>query len=236
MLRIQILGLALASALLMSVVAAGSASAATELHQWLLIHDQSGIHLLLAEPIKVHSLGLLLLEDTKATGGAVEVHCHGFDAGTVGPHGLDLTESITLELLGTKKSVSCTFDKVGNCKSGTEPTAEAVHLPWHTELLLRGGIVRDLILSDGAGAPGYAVTCTNILGGKTTDTCEEEKEKPGSTIMTNVVGSGVLAEFEGTAGSKSKCSVGGAGAGIVSGTDLTENPSSTLLLAISFGP
>lgn len=64
------------SALLMSALVAGSASAETELHQWLLIHDQSGIRLLLAAPIEVHSIGLFLLEDTKAIGGPLEIHCH----------------------------------------------------------------------------------------------------------------------------------------------------------------
>jgi hypothetical protein len=234
MLRIQLIGLALVSAVIMSALAAGSASAA-ELHQWLLIHDQSGIHLLLSAPIKVHSEGLVLLEDEKATGGASSVHCRGFDAGTVGPHGLDLTESITAELLGTKKSITCNLVKAGACKSSPAPTAEAIHLPWHTQLILRGGILRDLILGHGGGAPGWAVTCSTIIG-NVTDTCEEEAGLPASTIMTNKVGSGVLGEFEGKSGSKAKCSQGGKGAGTVEGTVLTENPSSTLLLAVSFGP
>lgn len=233
MLRIQILGLALVSALLMSVVVAGSASADVIVgHQWLLIHDQSGIHLLLKAPLPVHTEGLVLLEDEKAPLGAVKVHCHGFDEGTVGPHGLDLIKLITLELLGTKHVVGCTFDKNGACNANVEPTAEAIHLPWHTKLVLRGGIVRDLILSDGGGAPGWAVTC-EVLGSPTTDTCTEEEGKPASTIMENIAESGVLAKFEGKTGSKAKCSLGGKEAGIVEGTDLTKNPSSTLLLAIS---
>lgn len=236
MLRIQILGLALVSALMLSALAAGSASAA-ELHQWLLVHDLSGggqVHLLLAAPIRVHTEGLLLLEDSTP---GTKVHCHGFGAGTVGPHGLDLTESITLELLGTKKTISCTFDKVGLCKSGTEPVAEAVHLPWHTQLLLRGTQVRDLILAHGGGTPGYAVTCTNILGGKTTDECLEAPSKPASTLMKNEIGSGVLGTFN-TESPAANCSqAGGAeGTGKVAGTVLTKNPSSTLLLETSFGP
>jgi hypothetical protein len=234
MLRIQMIGLALMSALIMSAVAAGSALA-VELHQWLLVHDGSGVHLLLGAPIKVESEGLVLLEDTNATGGATAVHCRGFDTGTVGPHGLDLVETITAELLGTNKKITCNLVKAGACKSSPQPTAEAVHLPWHTQLVLRGGILRDLILGHGGGAPGWAVTCSTILG-NVTDTCEEESGKPASTIMTVLAGFGVQGEFEGAAGSHAKCSLGGAAAGIVSGTVLTENPSSTLLVTVSFGP
>jgi hypothetical protein len=232
MLRIQMIGLAIMAALAMSAVAAGSASAATELHQWLLIHDETGIHLLLSAPISVHSEGLVLLEDS---GTGTQVHCHGFDAGTVGPHGLDLVESITSTLLGTEKKITCAFDKTGSCKATPAPIAEAIHLPWHTQLVLRGGILRDLILPHGGGKPGWSVTCNTLLG-NVTDTCEEEAGKPASTIISNIVGSGVLGEFEGAAGSHAKCSVGGAGAGIVGGTVLTKNPSPKLLLAVSFGP
>lgn len=238
MLRIQVIGLAIVAALAMSALAAGTASAETELHQWLLIHDQPNgeqIHLLLAAPITVHSEGLVLLEDEKAPGGPVEVHCHGFDAGTVGPHGLDLVESITTELLKGSNKIPCNFVKNGSCLTSTTPTAEALHLPWHTELVLIGGVVHDLILSDGAGIPGWAVTCNTILGSMT-DKCEEEPGEPNSTVMSNVLGEGVLGKFEPAAGIRAKCSIGGAKAGKVTGTVLTQNPSSTLLLAISFGP
>lgn len=223
MLRIQMMGLAIVAALTMGAVAAVTASAEEFLHQWLI----SG-HLL-AAPVRVHLSELLLLEDSKATGGAAEIHCHRYGTGTVGPHGLDLTESITLELLGTKKLVSCSFDKVGACKSGTEPVVEAIHLPWRTQLVLNSsGRVRDLPLAHGNGRPGWAVTCTNILGGKTTDTCEEEEGRPGSVSMRNIptAAMGVEETFD----SETRllgCSIGGKEAGRVSGTGLIESPSAT---------
>jgi hypothetical protein len=232
MLRIQMIGLAILAALAMSAVAAGSASA--EKWQWLLFHSATGVHLLLNKEELVESEGLVLLEDSKATGGATQVHCHGFDLGTIGPHALDLVLSVTAEALGTKKSIPCTFDKVGLCKSGTTPTAEAVHLPWHTELVeLKAGKVSDLILGEGAGAPGWAVTCTNILGGKTTDECTEESGKPAAPFVENDGSLGVLARFEEENTPPAKCSLGGATSGHVSGTVLTESPSATLLVLIS---
>jgi hypothetical protein len=218
----------------MSALAAGSASA--ENWQWLLFHSESGVHLLLNKEELVESEGLVLLEDSKASGGATQVHCHGFDLGTIGPHALDLVLSVTAEPLGTVKAVPCTFDKVGLCKSGTTPTAEAVHLPWHTkliELTAGSGNVNDLILGNGAGKPGWAVTCTNILGGKTTDTCEEEAGKPAGPVATNDGLLGVLATFNAGNTPLAKCSLGGEGAGHVAGTVLTKSPSTTLLVLIS---
>jgi hypothetical protein len=53
--------------------------------------------------------------------------------------------------------------------------------------------------------------------------------------MENIKESGVLGSFDEII--QFKCSIGGANSGIIAiGTVLTENPSSTLLLAISFGP
>jgi hypothetical protein len=188
-------------------------------HGWLINGNS------ITSATKTHSKVLVLLSDSKATGGEVKVHCKGFDAGTVGPGAADLVESITAELLGTKKLISCSFDKVGACKAGTTPTFEAVHLPWKTELVLNGTEVRDLFLADGSGAPGWAVTCTNVIGGTTTDTCEEEAGKPYSAGLSNV-SEGVLATFDSKTPS-AKCSIGGAEAGHLEGTDLTESPSST---------
>ena len=236
MLRIQLIGLALVSAIAMSAVAAGSASAETVLHlQWLLYHSQSGIHLLLAEPVRGHALGLLLLEDSKILGGPVRIHCHGFATGTVGPHGLDLVEKITLEVLGTHNEILCSFDKNGLCEAGTPPTAEAVHLPWLTELVLGNGgrEVRDLALPDPngpGGALGWKVNC-KVGGATVTDECLEEAGHPGSVFMENRL-NGVLGTSD-KLSPRASCSMGGTGSGTVEGTGLTENPSPTLLLLIS---
>jgi hypothetical protein len=214
MLRIQIIGLALVSALFMSAVMAGSASAA---HEFLI----NGAPITTA--LKVHSSGLLLLEDTKPPiGTPTQVHCHGFNAGTVGPGGVDLIESITLELLGTKDLILCLFDKNGNCNSGTMPVALALNLPWKTELVLHEGKVRDLILADGHGEPGWNVHCNAIIP---EDDCLATAAEPGSTGLENVAG-GVLATFDKLT-PLATCSVGGAKSGKVEGTVLTENPSAT---------
>jgi len=220
MLRMQIIGLALASALLMSVVAAGSASATVLPHEWLLNGK------LIANPVKVHSQGLLLLTDDTAPGGVTQVHCHGFNAGTVGPHALDLIETITAELLGAHKSITCVFDKRGLCEASTAPTAEAVNLPWHTELTLFGSQVRDMIMPDGGGNPGWAVTCKAPLVGTITDTCTAAL---GSTKVENVL-AGVLALFDNLSNSlnPANCKIGTEavrnGAGLVEGDVTTENP------------
>jgi len=231
MLRVQILGLALVSALMMSVVAAGSASAETELHQWLINHK------LLASPVTVHRLSLLLLEDTHT---GVRVHCHWFATGTVGPHGLALIKSITLELLGSKDLVLCLYDKVPNltCKENEMPDVLAINLPWHTQLILKGAEVRDLLLGHGSGRPGWKLTCKNVLGGTSTDTCEEEEGRPVSLSMKNETnGSGVRGTWDAN-NPRVKCSEGGGepATGIVEGTVLTESPSSKEHLLISFGP
>jgi hypothetical protein len=231
MLRIQMIGLALMALLTVNVVTAGSAMA-EELHQWLLFHTQSGVHLLLSAPITVHFSRLLLYEDS---GTGVSLHCRGFDTGIVGPHGLGLVKSFTLELLGTKSLILCLYGKVPSftCKEDAMPDIEGINFPWRTEIVLHGTELRDLILAEGSGAPGYRVTCINVLGGTTTDTCEEETGIPGSISVTNVAG-GVLGTFDAVT-PRAKCSVGGAKTGKAEGTVLAESPSSTLSLLVSFG-
>jgi hypothetical protein len=218
MLRMQIIGLALVSALVMSALAVGSASATVLPHEWLIGGK------LLASPVKVHSRGLLLLTDHNPTGGETVVHCFGFNSGTVGPHALDSIETITAELLGTNKKITCAFDpgKNGGCETGTAPTAEAVNLSWHTELYLVGTEVRDMITSGGAGNPGWAVTCKTILGNMT-DTCTAAL---GSTKVENVA-AGVLALFDANS-QNADCKLGGGalrvGQGLVRGDVTIESP------------
>jgi hypothetical protein len=199
----------------MSAVTAASASAA---HTWLIGGK------LVAAPTTIMSKSTLVLADDKATGGAVVVSCTGFGTGTVGPDALDLISKITAEVLGTKDKINCTFVKVGLCKSGTTPTVLALDLPWHTEIYTEGTETRDMTTSDGAGEPGWDVTCTNILGGTTEDDC---KTPLGSTALANAVG-GVLATFDNIA-PQVNCSVGGAGAGLVSGDTLLESPGAEAL-------
>jgi hypothetical protein len=205
----------------MSAVAAASASAE---HQWLINGS------LLASPVKTHSKGTLTLTDHTVTGGETQVTCTGFDDGFVGPHALDLILAVTAELLGTNKKITCSFvaGKNGGCEASTAPTAEAVGLPWRTELYLRGAEVRDMITPDGAGNPGWAVTCKTILGNMT-DTCTTAL---GSTALANVA-AGVSATFDKVSSEENpaNCKLGGgaerAKVGLVSGSDLIESPSAT---------
>jgi hypothetical protein len=229
MLRIQMIGLAIVAVLAMGAVAAGSASAAEELpHEWLL----NG--LLIAAPVKIHSLFLVLLTDHNPPGGEVVVHCKGFNDGTVGPHELDLVLAVTTELLKGSDKIPCTFDKQGACESGTVPLALALNLPWHTELtLFPGSEVRDMIMGDGNGNPGWSVTCKTILG-TITDDCTAPL---GSTRVENIAGGGVLALFDKISNEKNPadCKVGGEAvrkaAGLVSGDITLHSPSATLPLS-----
>ena len=221
MLRIQMIGLALVAALAMSAVAAGSASAAHE----FLINGKP-----IAKATKIHSLGLLLLTDHNPLNNAsleTIIHCHGFDAGTVGPGGLDLIESITAELLGTNDKIHCKFDKAGGCEASSLLLALAINLPWHTAIYLdSGGRVRDMIVADGAGEPGYKVFCNAPLLGPIVDEC---KAPLGNTGLKNVAG-GVEGIFDAFS-NNTNCKVGTEavrnGQGLVRGFSLLENPSST---------
>jgi hypothetical protein len=219
MLRIQMIGLALVAAVAMSVVAASSASAA---HLWLIGGK------LVSSEVKVHSTGLLLLtDDTPPVGGPTQIHCKGFDDGTVGPHALDLVLAITAELLGTNDKIPCTFDKAGGCEASPAPVALAIGLPWHTELYLQGTEVRDHITSSTAGGKiGWKVTCKAPLLGTVTDECLNTLT---SVAVANVAG-GVQGAFDATS-SNAECSFNGgafrANAGLVRGNTLFENISAT---------
>jgi hypothetical protein len=213
MLRMQMVGLVVVGALVMSAVAAGSASAA---HEWLINGTA------ITSRIVVHGSGLALLADTKAPGGEIKIHCHAFGDGYVGPGGIGLALAVTAELLGTNNRISCTFDKAGACKSNAPVLALAIHLPVLTLLVLSGGEVRGLAESDGNGTPGAKFTCTNILGSETVDECTAEQ---GSAALKNVAaGVEVIAD---ALSPKANCTLGGTGAGVASGSGLIESPSAT---------
>jgi len=149
---------------------------------------------------KVVIEGELELEDSESTLGAVRIKCKVSSTGLVEAEGKGTIETATL--------TECKVVK-GTCGS---PKAEAIHLPWDTELVEEGGKIRDKIKSSGAGAPGYKVTCTVII--KVTDTCEAETS---TAITNNVEASLVEASFEAKSG-KAKCSLSKKESGSVSGT------------------
>ncbi len=147
------------------------------------------------------SEGELELEDSESTLGAVRIKCKVKATGKVEPEGKDTIEAAELK--------ECKVVK-GTCGS---PKAEAIHLPWNTELKEEASKeIRDGIKNSGAGLPGYKVTCTVII--KVTDTCEAETS---TSIANNVTESLVEASFEAKSG-KAKCSLSKKESGSVSGT------------------
>jgi len=146
----------------------------------------------------VRSHGSLLLTDTKVPiAGEVSVSCSGANVGFVGPGKFDRITEIT--------EIRCVPDK--NCEK-IEKEVEPRNLPWQTEVVEEGGETRDLIrATDGEGA-GWAVTC-KVLGITDTDVCTTEE---GSTSLANVLTPGVagellvLAKFEAKS-AKATCSL-----------------------------
>lgn len=195
----------------------------------------------ITETREVTSDGTLELEDEKASAlGATRIKCSGTNLGTVGAGGSDSVVSIT--------ATNCEFVKAGGCSTGTKPTAEARNLGWTTQLEevenkeTKKQEVRDRITSLIAGKqPGWAVTCTSVLGKKETDVCESEGT--ASTKVTNGTGEkqgAVIGTFE--KAQRAHCSLGGAGVGIVEGEVLSRlrtGPSGELrllwVLASAFG-
>ena len=125
--RLRIVGLCLVAVFAVSAVGAASAFASPE---WL----QNGLKLTSA--LSVTSKGKLKLTDTKGglKKGSVTIECTGTDKGTVGPGAADeLTEV---------KATECKHVAGEECPS---PSAEAVHLPWKTELYEEGSAIRDKV-------------------------------------------------------------------------------------------
>jgi hypothetical protein len=88
---------------------------------------------------------------------------------------------------------------------------------------------RDKILGSGSGNPGWNAECNTILG-KIKDECTVEATTTGLSDAST----GVEVRFD----SKSahyNCSIGGAGAGVVTGTDLAQGTGEALLAAKAEG-
>jgi len=241
---IKIAGLCLVAMFVMSMVASATASAAAP--EW--IHcikveagkgkwknkgcteatasgewETKGI----AETVEVTSSGSLELEDLNATGGPVAVKCAGIGVGSIGPGKLDRTNSISASKGG--KTITCAFVKNGACESGDPVTAEAKNLPWQTRLAPKGTEPpRDEIYEGTGGEPGWTVTCTAVLVGKTEDTCTGTK---GTTKMKNNPLTGnVESEFKFEGAERAKCTIGGAESGRVSETITTRQRNETATL------
>jgi hypothetical protein len=157
---------------------------------------------------KVNSTAALILADTGVPFlGVSEVECFGTDEGVIGPGRYGRIQAVTV--------ASCKAIKV--CENGETVKAVAVNLPWQTELMYTQKEVRSKITEGTAKLqPGWSVTCKTSLGSKT-DTCLTESGKEGSTAMRNIQETGIVqAEFE-TKSGRANCSIGGLGAGRVTG-------------------
>jgi hypothetical protein len=175
----------------------------------------------LAATSTVTSSGELEMEDSKATGGATALKCMGTGTGWIA----NLTTGNGEGGITTVSATSCSFvtGKVGSCEESKGVTGKARNLPWGTKLVEREKEVRDEIVSgpkkeEGSGEPGWSVECTVAGVLKITDTCEHS----GNTV--NTIANRSTGELEEKFDARTKeetmatCSVGGAGAGLVTGT------------------
>jgi hypothetical protein len=200
---IRIAGLCLAAVFVVSIVAAGTASAAP--HWLVCLPEHSGTTTTKwtthqcetagspggwewSEPTHTEATRTAesLKLEAKTIIGEVEVKCSGLDTGWIGPNGTDQTTTVTTD----------------KCEAGTncekiEKTIEARNLPWNSELKETEGLIHDTIRSGGNGEPGAEITC-RVLGKTETNLCTSEvelvvlenKDTPG-----NVAALLVLAKF-----------------------------------------
>jgi hypothetical protein len=96
-----------------------------------------------------HSQGLVVLLHKGGLSGEFSAHCTGEFHGLFGPQALDLISEV-LGLAGEKNLISCKWLKVSAACGGSVGGLVIVHalkLPWHTLLVLVGGVTEDRILS-----------------------------------------------------------------------------------------
>jgi hypothetical protein len=200
--RIRIIGLAIVAVFALSAVAASGASAFTT---W----DVEGSPV--TAPVETTSESAAGL--TLSSGGTTVV-CKGTDTGTVEPEGKDKVNTITVN---TEKD--CTVTVAGFCESLIN--VKPVNLPWNTKLV---GEKEDEILPSTAGKnPGWAVTCSTILGEKTV-TCTA----PHAHVeVVNNAGK-VETVFKEKVTENAACEGGTSSEGTVRGIDLIQVPGKKL--------
>jgi len=192
---VRIAGLCLAAMFVMSMVAAGTASATP--HWEVCLTEHSGTTTTKwtssqcatakasggfewSEPThteKVVSHASLTLT-AKELGVTVAIHCVGNDEGWVGPNGTAETTKVTVE--------KC--EKGENCEEITT-TPKAIHLPWNTELKETESKVHATVRGTGSGAPGWLAGCKVILKGAVENECTSEE---GLLVLENKDTPGVL--------------------------------------------
>jgi hypothetical protein len=193
-------GLCLVAMLVVSMVAAGSASAAPhwlvclpehenttttkwESHQCKIAKEHGGWEWSELKGTEAAvGRASLSLSDT-VLGTTVLVDCTGELKGSVGPGKYDRVTEVP------EASIHCVAGE--NCED-LEEAARPVDLPWQTELFETENTIRDRLSSGGNGAPGWKVKCKVPILGPTADTCTSEE---GSTLQENKVTKGVEGEL-----------------------------------------
>ncbi|HEX5309663.1 MAG TPA: hypothetical protein VFW38_11350 [Solirubrobacteraceae bacterium] len=194
-----VVGLALVGVFAMGVLYASSAFAAES--RWLV----DGAIPTAAHQVDSETSGPISFADEKGGifGEEVQMLCEGTDLGTVGPGAADTLETITI--------TKCVTDK-GICG---EPLMEPLNLPWTTSIELIGGVFYDDITTAvGNKNVGYRVICNK----NAEDTCEFAL---GRALLENS-GNNVNSVFNSADANQPKgtCVRGGAGAGLINGTDI----------------
>ncbi len=222
---IKIAGLCLVVMFSMSMVAAGSASAAGPVweecseggsstkYETAQCEKASGTGNFEWNEIKtteaVIIVGLTLTLRDAGIGTAVRCTTESEGAGVVGPgkRGVITTAEV-------KEAKSCTVLE-GGCKAGEVEAVKGVDLPWDTELFETENAVETKIESSGHGEPGWEVKCNTALG-KTTDTCTEEEKRAEVDSLRRLRSRrpsgriGSLSSGRYLERRRSKCSLGGA--------------------------
>jgi hypothetical protein len=213
--KIYQLGLALVAVFALSAV---TASGAFALESVFLVN---GVKVAKETPVnsELRAGTEFLLEDMKVPIlGAVDISCTAIeDKGVVGDEG-----NAKFDLVTVIEFLTCASLTSG----ATLVSIALMNLPWLTELILSGVTFRDNILPI-SGQPGYKLIVKTILGNET-DECGSSTK----SVLVENSGSDILGTFQEI--ETANCTIGGTGAGLITGSQLilTESGES---LAVSEG-
>jgi hypothetical protein len=212
---IRVIGLALFALLALFAVFATAAFAETP--EWLV----GGVKV--TEELAEESSGELTMGDSLTIAGIISVRCSWIKLGAIANGGSSILDSITaidkLNGIGENNLLFCLSLKIGACAPETVDVT-FLNLPWTSELLVVGGLIRDMILG-----LAFDILCLTSLGLEFEDKCEGET----SAAMENTA-EGDLEKFNGES-EKFKCSEGGEEGGFWEGEDL--DTTSGGLMAVS---
>jgi hypothetical protein len=204
-------------ALALALGAAGAASAfAAEAPEWYSSAtkpapewQQGGTKLSGAAATK--SEGKVELYDEGVPG---EMECEGSAEGSAGPGAAGNETGWTMSgCVATSKAVNKKGEEKANgCARAVKAAING--LPWHTELAISEGSLREVIVGEGTAKPGFSMECEDA-GLRVNDVCTAEKL---NTTVSNTSG-GVDATFD---GEKLNCTLGGKEAGKLESTQLIE--------------